>query len=214
MNAEEIIKKNKAKRNSYLTNTSASSKKPNLAKNILYLKGLITRTLLTIIFVLGSIIFTNISASNKKLYQKYVLEDSLEFTKINNLYHDLFGEVNFLKNKEEPETPVFSENLNFTSIEKYNNSFKLAVKKDEAIKVLTSGIIVFMGTKDTLGETIIVQGNDGVDIWYSNIANTDLSVYDYVTKDTIIGSSLGDYIYLTFLKDGEYLSYDEYQQSI
>ena len=82
MNVEDIIKKNKAKRNSYVT-TPTSSNNESLTPKLKYFKNLISRILLAVIFVLFSIIYTNVNSKNKELYKKYVLEDSLSFTKIN-----------------------------------------------------------------------------------------------------------------------------------
>ncbi len=211
MNVEDIIKNNKAKRKSYLTSSSHSPKKSNLSPKLKYVKGLISRILLTVIFVLTSIIFTNMNSKNKELYQKYVLEDSLSFTKINNLYHDLFGEVDFI-NKNNPESKsVFFNSINYKNLEKYKNSSKLTVGLNEVVNAIKSGIVVFIGEKDDLGNTVIIQGNDGIDIWYSNITDTDIKVYDYIESGNILGTSNGDFIYLTINKDGEYLSYEEYE---
>lgn len=169
MNVEDIIKKNKEKRRNY----TSGEKKEELPKNIKYLKGLISRILITIIFVLGSIIYTNINSDNKKLYKKYVLENSLSFTKINNLYNDLFGEIDFIKKNKDNSKPVFN-NISYANIENYKNGVKLNVSPNETISVITSGIVVYIGEKEELGNTIIIQGNDGVDIWYSNLTDTNI----------------------------------------
>lgn len=209
MNVEDIIKNNKAKRQSYLTSSSTSPKKSNLNPKLKYVKGLISRILLTVIFVLTSVIFTNMNSKNKELYQKYVLEDSLSFTKINNLYHDLFGEVDII-NKTDPDSKTVFNSINYKNIEKYKNSSKLTVGLNEVVNALKSGIVVFIGEKDDLGNTVIIQGNDGIDIWYSNITDTDIKVYDYIESGNILGTSNSDFIYLTINKDGEYLSYEKY----
>ena len=204
---EDIIKKNKQKRNNYVT-----QKPRNNSSKIKYFRNLITRSLLTIILVLGSIIYTNLSAKNKELYQKYVLENSLSFNKINNIYQDLFGKVDILSKKE--STPVFKDELNITGVEAYQNSYKLMVSKGSSVSALASGIVVFMGEKEDLGYTIIVQGNDGVDIWYSGVTSSELKVYDYIESTTIIGITSEDYLYITLNKDGEYLNYEEYISQI
>ena len=208
---DQIIRKNKLKRERYVDG-EASSKTEELPKNMKYIKGLISRTLIAIIFVLGSIIFTNISDKNKELYQKYVLEDSLEFTKINELYQSLFGSVD-ITNKDNDSEVVFG-NINYTNIEPFKNGSKLTVGMNEVVNVITSGIVVFIGEKDDLGNTIIVQGNDGVDIWYSNITDTDIKVYDYLESGNILGTSNSDDIYITISKDGEFMSYEEYMASV
>ena len=208
---DQIIRKNKLKRERYVDG-EASSKTEELPKNMKYIKGLISRTLIAIIFVLGSIIFTNISDKNKELYQKYVLKDSLEFTKINELYQSLFGSVD-ITNKDNDAEVVFG-NITYTNIEPFKNGAKLTVGMNEVVNVITSGIFVFIGEKDDLGNTIIIQGNDGVDIWYSNITDTDIKVYDYLESGNILGTSNSDDIYITISKDGEFMSYEEYMASV
>ena len=208
---ENIIRKNKAKRDRYVEGEN-SYKTEELPKKWKYIKGLISRTLIAVIFVLGSIIFTNISAKNKELYQKYVLEDSLEFTKINELYQSLFGSVDITKKDNDSEV-VFG-NITYTNIEPFKNGSKLTIGMNEVVNVITSGIVVFIGEKDDLGNTIIIQGNDGVDIWYSNITDTDIKVYDYLESGNILCSSNSDDIYITISKDGEFISYEEYMASI
>ena len=94
------------------------------------------------------------------------------------------------------------------------NGTKLTVGMNEVINVITSGIIVYIGEKDDLGNTIIIQGNDGVDIWYSNITDYEIKVYDYVEAGSILGTSNGDDILLTIELDGKFISYEEYLASI
>ena len=211
MDVDEIIKKNKLKRNNYV-----SDKKEVLPDKVVYLKNLISRTLITIIFVLGSLIYTKISTSNKELYQKYVLSDSLAFTKINKVFDKYLGKTDILNNKtpnEENDTSVFNS-INYSNIEAYKNGFKLSVNAGDVVNVITSGIVVYNGDKDDLGSTIIIQGNDGVDIWYSNITDADIKVYDYIESGAILGVSSSDFIILTILKDGKYLTYEEYMALI
>lgn len=212
----DIIRKNKLKREKYVDGSSntTSSYKENLPFKLKYAKNLISRVLITVIFVLGSIIFTNISEDNKALYQKYVLEDSLEFTKINELYQSVFGDVDITKQDNNTDSEVVFGDVSYTNIEPFKNGVKLTVGMNEAINVITSGIVVFIGEKDDLGNTVIIQGNDGVDIWYSNITDTDISVYDYIEAGSILGSSNSEDIYLTINKDGEFINYEEYKASI
>lgn len=210
-----IIRKNKLKREKYVDGSSNTSNinKENLPFKLKYAKNLISRVLITVIFVLGSIIFTNVSDDNKALYQKYVLEDSLEFTKINELYQSIFGDVDITK-KDNPDSEVVFGDVTYTNIEPFKNGVKLTVDMNEAISVIASGIVVFIGEKEDLGNTIIIQGNDGVDIWYSNITENDIKVYDYVEAGNILGSSNSENIYITINKDGEFINYEEYQASI
>ena len=180
---EDIIRKNKQKRDKYVGGEISSSKE-ELPKNLKYVKGLISRSLVAIIFVLCSIIFTNVSDKNKELYQKYVLEDSLEFTKINELYQSLFGKVD-MTSKKDDDSSLVSGNITYTNIEPFKNGVKLTVGMNEVVNVITSGIVVFIGEK-----------------------------YDYIESGSILGTSNAEDIYITICKDGEYMSYEEYQASI
>lgn len=212
---DDIIRKNKQKREKYV-GLEKEKIKESLPKNLRYIKCLISRILVAIIFVLGSIIFINISDSNKQLYQKYVLENSLEFTKINELYSNIFGKVDITSknNNNDNSSEVVFGSITYTNVEPFKNGVKLTVGMNEVVNVITSGIVVFIGEKDDLGNTIIIQGNNGVDIWYSNITDTDIKVYDYVEAGSILGTSNSDDIYLTISKDGEFISYEEYKESI
>lgn len=205
---ERVIKKNKEKRSMYQM-SNVSNKK---SSKFCYLKGLISRILFAVIFVLASIIFTKSSENNKLLYKKYVLENSLEFTKINNLYEKYFGRVDLTKKKN--DVSVSTETFSYISKEPFLDGEAFTMNKNEAIKAINGGIVVFIGDKDEYGKTIIVQGNDGVDIWYSNITDTNLKVYDYVGKDTILGSLESDKLVLTIQKDNEFITYEEYKKNI
>ncbi len=207
---EDIIRKNKQKRRKYINNDQTN--KDNLSPKLKYVKGLISRILLSVIFVMVSIIFINSSEKNREMYKKYIMENSLEFTKINNWYQSLFGRVDLLNKSK--DTPVFSDNIKYSNIVYDKNRTELTVGEGSAIKVITSGIVVFIGSKDNLGNTLIIQGKDGVDIWYSNLTDTDISVYDYVESGSVLGTANSDVVYLTISKDGKFLSYEEYQKLV
>ena len=102
------------------------------------------------------------------------------------------------------------EGLIYTSKEKYQNGVSLNVGKNYNMHTLNSGIVVYIGNKEGLGNTVIIQGIDGVDYWYSNIENLSINLYDYVEKDVVLGTSINEYIYLTFVSNGEYLDYEKY----
>ena len=61
------------------------------------------------------------------------------------------------------------------------------------------------------GNTVIVQSVDGADIWYGNITNVSVKLYDYVEKDKLIGEVNGDKLYLVIKKDNNFIKYEDYQ---
>ena len=177
-------------------------------KKIKYFRFLVTRVLLSTILVLCACIFIKMDDKNILLVEKYLFSESIEFTKINNWYKKNMGEL--LPKVENTDEVVFSSNdLISRESENYENGIKIKTSKNEAISTIYGGIVVFIGDKDNYGKTIIIQGNNGIDYWYGGINSTEVNLYDYIEKDTLIGDTLNDYLYLVFQKDGNYIKYEE-----
>ena len=87
----------------------------------------------------------------------------------------------------------------------------MSVSNNYLVPVIESGIIVYLGDKDSLKNTCIVQGVDGVDIWYSNIDISKLTLMDYVNKGEFLSTTLSDKLYLTLERGNEYIKYEDYQ---
>ncbi len=105
---------------------------------------------------------------------------------------------------------VSSEKIRYKNIQQFHNSYKLEVDQSYVLKSIDNGVVIFIGNKESLGPTVIINCDDGTNIWYSNLENISVNLYDYIPASTIIGSSKDNYIYLTFIKDNEYKSYEEY----
>lgn len=195
----------------YLNNFKNKKKSFNKVKISLNKKNinkLITKFMIAIIFFLISIIFTNYSDKNLLLYKEYVFTESLPFTKIKGWYEDLFGEV--LPTQDNTQT-VFNGKLVYKEISDYYDGEKLVVSKNTLVNNITSGVVVFSGEKDNYGNTVIIQGIDGVDIWYGNLENVSVSLYDYIETGNVIGQTKDEYLYLVIKKDNEYIKYENYQ---
>ena len=171
----------------------------------------LSKILISIIFLLASIIYIKFSDNNKNIYENIFLENSISFTKVNDWYQKYFGNVIPVPNVVE-EQSVFNEDLSFKSKENYLNGSLITVSSDYMIPSLQSGIVVFIGEKEGYNNTIIVQGNDGVDIWYGNIDNTNLNLYDYIKKGDLLGNVKDNSLYLVFMKDNNYITYEEYNK--
>ena len=171
------------------------------------LKPFISKVLIAMIFFLASIIFTNTSDKNLLLYKEHVLTESLPFTKIKSIYEDLFGEV---LPKSENTQMVMNGHLVYKDIKTYKDGEVLTLSKETLINSLASGVVVFIGNKDDYGNTVIVQGVDGADIWYGNLTNTSVKLYDYIEKNTLLGETLTDELYLVIKKNNEYIKYEDY----
>ena len=192
----------KNKRHNFVNNKKTIKLKPSK-----YISNLFTRTLISVILVLLCAIFINISDANLLTFKNHFFNETLAFTTINNLYTKYFGEI-------VPETlnktiPVFESGKSYSSIEQVENAYKLQLNSN-TFSFLESGVVVFLGEKENLGKTIIVQGIDGVDIWYSNIENHNITLYDYVEKNNMIGEFKDNSAILTFMENGNYTGYEKY----
>ena len=196
---DEYVKMHKAKKKNFSKKTPSKSKR---------LSKYITKFMLAVIFFLASIIFTNTSDKNLLLYKEYVLTESLPFTKVKCWYEELFGEA--LPSNDNAQT-VFDGKLVYKEISDYQNGERLTVSSKSLVNSLASGIVVFSGEKDGFGNTVIIQGIDGADIWYGNLENISLNLYDYIEAGTVIGNTVDEYLYLVIKKDNEYIKYEDYQ---
>lgn len=175
-----------------------------------YIKGLFTRVLLSIILFLITSIFINYSDNNLLWYKKNLYDKTFDFAYVNNLYNKYLGGVIPFKNALNTEQTVMYDYIDYSNGEAYENGVKVNNLNGSTIKNLMSGIVVFIGEKENYGNTIIIQGSDGVDYWYGNLENVGVSLYDYLEKDTILGNPKDGTLYLVFAKNGEYLNYEDY----
>ncbi len=194
------------KRNSFKN----SSKEDKMIK---YLRGLITRVLLSIIFVISTSIFIKLNASNKLYVEDYIFQDSLKFTQINKWYQNTFGKI-IPDSNSSSELVMENNDLKSLEYEKYLDGVKFTITKGSPISLINGGIVVYIGDKEGYGNTVIIQGNDGIDYWYGGITNANINLYDYLEKDALIGEAQNDYLYLVLEKDKNYLSYEEYLKQV
>lgn len=193
----------------YLNHKKISKFNPKVQK---YLSNLLSKFLLSIIFLMVSIILIKSNSNIKTFYQEDILTKQINFTKFNDFYTKYFG--NILPDYTVPSIPTqmaSNTEFDYNNGTPYLNGTKLETTENYPVPIITSGIIVFLGEKDSLGPTCIVQGIDGIDIWYSHIDTSSLNLYDYVTEGKILAPTEDDYFYLTIDSNGNYLTYDTYK---
>ncbi len=169
---------------------------------------MINKTLCAIFLGLVFLIVMEYSPKFKSFMQNDVLGKNISFGFIGKLYNKYFGEV--LPNTNDNVVKVFKEKITYKEKEKYLDGYKLIVSDNYLVPVIKSGVVVYLGEKDDYGKVVVIEGDDGTTITYGNIKNTDLKLYEYVTSGKYLGEANGDYIYITILKDGEYLDIETY----
>ena len=173
-----------------------------------YIKGFISRCMLCIIIFLLISIVCNFSNNNLLWFKNNIFNTSINFNFFNKLYNkyiDKYMPFDIYKEKM-----VISEELVYESKEDYLNGVSLKVGNNYNFYSLCGGIVVYIGNKEGLGNTVIIQGNDGIDYWYSNLDNLSVNLYDYIESNVLLGVSKNEYVYLTFLKNGEYIDYEKF----
>lgn len=167
------------------------------------LRRFINKVLISLVLLILSLIFVKTSQKNKDSFKKVVFTETFKFSKFNNFYEKYFGSLHIKK-----DVPVLSEKVDYTNGEKYKEGINVKLT-DGVVNSISSGIVVFKGSKDDIKNLVIVQGADGYDIWYGNLENINVSIYDFVTENALIGTSIKSF-YLAINKDNKFYSYDEY----
>lgn len=180
-------------------------------KKTSYINTFFVKLLTCLIIVMLTLVFIKYDKNNKQIINKYLYKNNITFASINNWYKKHFGDITPFQSLVKENTKlVFNENLVYKDTNIYKNGIQLNVEKNYLIPVIESGIVVFIGNKDDYGKTVIIEQTDGVSVWYGNVDNINVSLYDYVSKGEFLGEAKGDLFYMVFQKNGEYIKYEDY----
>ena len=169
------------------------------------IKKYVIKTMIVIIITLVCLIIMKSNSQFKTDFYKYVYDTNFSFRDVTKIYNKYFGSSIYEKNKD---NEVSSEKIAYNKISKYKDGAKLEVANNYAIPIQESGIVVFIGEREGYGKVVIIQQNNGIDMWYGNISNTNVSLYSYVNKGSILGEC-NKYLYVVYKKNGEILSYED-----
>ena len=185
-------------------------KKINEEKLIKYIRSLIYRSLIVIILFLTLAIITKNNPTYKDIIVNNIYEKNISFAKIKNIYTKYLGGIVPLDKVTPSITPVFNEQLEYNESSIFYDGVKLEVINNYLVPVLEEGMVVFIGEKENYGNVIIIEGVEGIEIWYGNIDKTSVKLYDYVEKNTYLGQTKDNNLYLVYSKEGKFLDYKEY----
>jgi stage IV sporulation protein FA len=186
----------------YILKKLKEKNKTNPSKTFFY--KLLTKTLITIIILLSAAIFTKTSPQNKMLLYKTVYDSNISFGSINKTIKKYLGSIIPFDNTLDTQ-PVFKEELTYKSVNKYKDGAVLEVEDKYLVPIQESGVVVFIGEKNGYKDLVIIQQINGIDMWYSNVTNLNIKIYDYVEKGTLLGETLNNKLYLLYQKDGKFL---------
>jgi len=174
------------------------------------LKGLINKLLLLVVLFLINLIAMKSNTEYKDFIEEKIYNNNFSFAKIKNFYNKYLGGVEALDGIINNTTPVFNETLTYNNESIYHDGVKLEVSTSYLVPVIEDGLVVFVGEKENYGNVIIIQGIDGIDIWYGNMVNTSIKLYDYVEKGQLLGEVKDNTLYLVYSKEDKFLNYQEY----
>ena len=170
----------------------------------------ISKFCISIILFLMGMIFVKKNPSSKQWLTQKIFEESFPFQQMQVLYEKYFGNALSINKVISKTEPVFHESFSYESVEAYQNGARVKVENHLAIPALESGVVIYIGEKEDLGETIAIEQVDGVVTYYSHLHTVHKNLYDYVEKGEVLGEAFDDEVYLAFQKKGEYLNYQDY----
>ena len=185
-------------------------KKNTEEKLINYLRSLILRSMTAIVLFLIMAILSKSSTVYKDLIVSNVYEKNISFAKIKKLYTKYLGGIAPLDKAVDQEMTVFNEKLSYDNASLYHDGVKLEVDNNYLVPIIEEGMVIYIGEKENYGKVIIIEGIDGIDIWYGNMEKTAVKLYDYVDKGAYLGTTKDNILYLAYQKDGKFLDYQEY----
>lgn len=178
-------------------------------KKVSFVSKLFSKFLICVVLLLGVLIALKASPSLREKLYKYVFQNHFSFAEVNSAYEKLFGSSLPLTGTDKTAL-VSSTKIEYVDSKSYKDGVELTVSENYVIPVIKSGIVVFAGEKEGYGNTVVIQQGDGVEVWYANIKEIKVSMYDYLKTGDILGEANGKKMYLVFTKEGENLDYKKY----
>ncbi len=168
----------------------------------------LSHILLSGILLLTILCIMKTNTTFKDWVKKNVYQTNISFAKINKTYEKYFGSI--FPKLDFTTATVFNEQLTYSKKEDYREGVKLTVTSNYLVPIIESGIVVFIGNKDNYGNVIIIQQVNGIDVWYVGVENSNIKIYDYVEKGSLLGEAISNEIYLYYQKEGKFLDYKKY----
>ena len=168
-------------------------------------KSFINRVLISSCLLIICLILIKVSPKAKDFIKTKVFNSAFNFSLVNKYYEKYFGSLNINKSVD---SQTVSGQINYEEGEKYLDGVRVKTLGNN-VYAIESGIVIFNGNKDGYNDTIIIQTSNGYDMWYGNLKNINVNIYDYVNKNDLISES-NDKLYLVINKDNKFYTYKEY----
>jgi stage IV sporulation protein FA len=156
-----------------------------------------------LLFLVVGILFRNTSETFEPARNlvNTAMEKDFQFATVAKWYEDQFGKPLALLpypdgEKEDDKTivdkpnsvPVFSGKV-LENFEKDGQGIMIETTNGAPVEAMNEGNVMFAGVKEGLGKTVIIQHPDQTETWYANLADLKVSLYEYVKKETVVGTA-------------------------
>jgi stage IV sporulation protein FA len=132
-------------------------------------------------------------------FVKQTFENEFQFTQVSAWYEEQFGKpLALLPAIDDPKEA--DENINVKAVyalpatvtqsfEDNGKGILLETGSNSDVVAVNAGQVTYIGEKENLGKTIIIQHSDGSETWYGMLEsiNKDVKIYDVVEKGASIG---------------------------
>jgi stage IV sporulation protein FA len=172
-------------------------------KKIMNHSTFLFRSLLSAVIVLGlAIILKSNSpiASEVRTGLSKVYNSEFQFASIQKWYEDRFGSpIAFLPQLNNKKETVDSVDYGVPATGKVLQSFKtdgqgilIQTELNQKVEAIDGGNVIFVGEKDDLGQTVIVQHADGSESWYGKLSSTNVKYMERVDSKKVLGTVTPD----------------------
>lgn len=189
-------------------------------------KNWLVRFLLSLFLLSGAYVISVSQFPQTRPYHDFlqeVLTRSYNFSAMTAWYEDKFGalptilpSIGPLSDQAKPvlqqgQTPLLKAPV--TGKMKPNNTPENGIylqTTDSVVKSIDRGKVIFVGEKQGIGKTVVVQHSQGIESWYGGFDTVNVSLNDWVEVQQPLGKTLGTVtvdkgVYFAIKKDGKFV---------
>ena len=177
------------------------------------INSVMNRSLLCLVIIFFMLTIKKVDPDVAKNIKKNIFNKSFNFIKVNTLTKKVLGKEFIYYQKMPNSINVFSEDIGGNISHKFFDGEKYDVSENLPIGIFESGVVIYRGYKENFKNTVIIQGIDNYNIWYGNLKDINVNLYEYVEKNSLIGSADGKEVYILIEKDDKFYTYEDYKKS-
>lgn len=153
-------------------------------------------------------------SQNSSFYEQKVkprLFQYFPFTSFQQTYEQVFGSaIPFLYPKKENEQNVShligdEPFLVGTVIRKEQEGFWIELVNDHPLASTENGFILFVGYFQPFGKTVVIQQENGREMWLGHFEEINVSMYSFIHKGDTIGKVKDTLLYVAFKEEGQWI---------